>query len=411
MVTVYTDTNKKSGVNVKLPACFKAEIRTDIVNYVHTNVRCNKRQPYAVNKYAGHQTSAESWGTGRAVARIPRVRGGGTHRSGQGAFGNMCRGGRRFGPTRVWRKWHTKTNKNQRRYALVSALAATAVPSLVMSKGHMIQQVPEIPLVVSDDIQEYKKTKQAVKFLRNIRAMPDVKKVLKSKRYRAGRGKMRNRRKIMRRGPCIIFDKDQGIRRAFRNIPGVTLLNVSFLNILRLAPGGHVGRFCIWTESAFRKLDSIYGTWKKASKTKNGYNLPMPKVAIPDLRKLVNSEQIKQTIRPPNKTVVRKTNKKNPLKNPKAMHVLNPYSVVQKRAAKMLQVKAAERVQKLLEDRPGLTEAQIRRRVKAIKNPYAKRGKKRPTKAEAAKAAKAAAAKAAPAKGKGKPKTAKGGKK
>ena len=49
----------------------------------------NKRQPYAVNKLAGHQTSAESWGTGRAVARIPRVRGGGTHRSGQGAFGNV----------------------------------------------------------------------------------------------------------------------------------------------------------------------------------------------------------------------------------------------------------------------------------------------------------------------------------
>lgn len=49
----------------------------------------------------GHQTSAESWGTGRAVARIPRVRGGGTHRSGQGAFGNMCRGGRMFAPTKV----------------------------------------------------------------------------------------------------------------------------------------------------------------------------------------------------------------------------------------------------------------------------------------------------------------------
>lgn len=51
--------------------------------------------------YLGHQTSAESWGTGRAVARIPRVRGGGTHRSGQGAFGNMCRGGRMFAPTKV----------------------------------------------------------------------------------------------------------------------------------------------------------------------------------------------------------------------------------------------------------------------------------------------------------------------
>lgn len=38
--------------------------------------------------------SAESWGTGRAVARIPRISGSGTHRSGQGAFGNMCRKGR-----------------------------------------------------------------------------------------------------------------------------------------------------------------------------------------------------------------------------------------------------------------------------------------------------------------------------
>ena len=43
----------------------------------------NKRQAYAVNVKAGHQTSAESWGTGRAVARIPSVGGGGTHRSGQ----------------------------------------------------------------------------------------------------------------------------------------------------------------------------------------------------------------------------------------------------------------------------------------------------------------------------------------
>lgn len=31
-------------------------------------------------------------------------------------------------------------------------------------------------------------------------------------------------------------------------LKGITLLNVSKLNILKLAPGGHVGRFCIWTE-------------------------------------------------------------------------------------------------------------------------------------------------------------------
>ena len=83
----------------------------------------------------GHQTSAESWGTGRAVARIPRVRGGGTHRSGQGAFGNMCRGGRMFAPTKTWRRWHRRINVNQKRYAICSAIAATGIPALVMSKG------------------------------------------------------------------------------------------------------------------------------------------------------------------------------------------------------------------------------------------------------------------------------------
>lgn len=91
----------------------------------------NKRQPYAVSEKAGHQTSAESWGTGihnrdsigkqysnktigRAVARIPRVSGSGTHRAGQAAFGNMCRSGRMFAPTKIWRKWHQKINLGQK---------------------------------------------------------------------------------------------------------------------------------------------------------------------------------------------------------------------------------------------------------------------------------------------------------
>lgn len=42
----------------------------------------------------------------------------------------------------------------------------------------MIQEVPEFPLVVTDKIQEYKKTKQAVVFLKLIRAWADVKKVI-----------------------------------------------------------------------------------------------------------------------------------------------------------------------------------------------------------------------------------------
>jgi hypothetical protein len=76
------------------------------------------------------QTSAESWGTGRAVARIPRVGGGGTQRSGQGAFGNMCRGGRMFAPTKIWRRWHRKINITQKRYAVASALVSRPCPCM-----------------------------------------------------------------------------------------------------------------------------------------------------------------------------------------------------------------------------------------------------------------------------------------
>ena len=113
VVSVQSASGEVSTKQVELPAVFLAPIRPDIVNFVHTSMNKNKRQAYAVNKDAGMETAAESWGTGRAVARIPRVPGGGTHRAGQGAFGNMCRGGRMFNPTKTWRKWHRKINTNQ----------------------------------------------------------------------------------------------------------------------------------------------------------------------------------------------------------------------------------------------------------------------------------------------------------
>merc|ERR1712046_268129 len=115
-------------------------------------------------------------GTGRAVARIPRVPGGGTHRAGQAAFGNMCRGGRMFNPTKVWRKWQRKINTNQKRYAVCSALAASALPSLVMARGHKVDEVPEMPLVVDDSVEGVTKTTNAMKVLESIGASDDVEK-------------------------------------------------------------------------------------------------------------------------------------------------------------------------------------------------------------------------------------------
>jgi len=347
LIGVHSDKNTPTGTSVCLPAVFKAPVRPDIVNIIHNNVAKNKRQPYCVSKLAGHQTSAESWGTGRAVARIPRVRGGGTHRSGQAAFGNMCRGGRMFAPTKQWRRWHRKVGVAQKRYAICSAIAATGVPALVMAKGHVIDGIPEVPLVVADSVQGFTKTKQAVEFLRRNKAWADIAKVYASRRMRAGKGKLRNRRHVQKLGPLVVFDQDQGLTKAFRNIPGCDTIQVDNLNLLKLAPGGHVGRFIIWTESAFKKLDGLYGTWRKPSASKAGWNLPQPKMANTDLSALLKSDAIRAVLRAPNKKVSRAVVRTNPLKNIRTMLQLNPYAAVVKKnaelnAEKNLRLKAAK---------------------------------------------------------------------
>ncbi|XP_059484816.1 large ribosomal subunit protein uL4 [Neocloeon triangulifer] len=397
LITVYSEKNEKTGASVHLPVVFKAPIRPDVVSFVHQQMSMNRRQPYAVNRDAGHQTSAESWGTGRAVARIPRVRGGGTHRSGQGAFGNMCRGGRMFAPTKTWRRWHRRINVNQRRYALVSSIAASGVPALVMSKGHMVHEIPELPLVVTDKIQAFNKTKQAVIFLRRIKAWTDVQKVYKSRRMRAGKGKMRNRRRVQRRGPLIIYGEDQGLKLAFRNIPGVDVCSVKKLNLLKLAPGGHVGRFIIWTESAFKQLDAIYGTWSTPSSEKKDYNLPTPKMTNTDLARLLKSEEIRKVLKTPHKRPQRAVRKLNPLKNVRAMLKLNPYAAVLKRKAILTIQKRYKDKQEFLAKKHGIplkrTEKEVRydqlieKRREQIKKARAAKPKaaKKATKAGAAK--------------------------
>ncbi|XP_058724289.1 large ribosomal subunit protein uL4-like [Vicia villosa] len=329
-----SDIATDSPTTLPIPDVMRASIRPDIVNFVHSNISNNSRQPYAVSRKAGHQTSAESWGTGRAVSRIPRVAGGGTHRAGQAAFGNMCRGGRMFAPTRIWRRWHRKINVNQKRYAVVSAIAASAVPSLVLARGHRIEAVPEFPLVVGDSAEGVEKTKEAIKVLKKIGAFPDAEKAKDSHGIRPGKGKMRNRRYISRKGPLIVYSTEGAKAvKAFRNIPGVEIANVERLNLLKLAPGGHLGRFVVWTKSAFEKLDSIYGSFDKPSEKKKGYVLPRAKMTNSDLTRIINSDEVQSVVRPIKKDVKRATLKKNPLKNLNVMLRLNPYAKTAKRMA------------------------------------------------------------------------------
>jgi len=324
-VSVHTIDGKVNG-SVPLPAVFNAPIRHDVVRITHTNIRKNARQAYGVKITAGHEYSAESWGTGRAVARIPRVSGGGSGRTGQGAFGNMCRGGRMFAPNKTFRRWHRRVNKKQRRYAVASAIAASGQTALVLARGHKIDSVDEIPLVVDDAVESFKKTKEAVALLKAIGAYTDVQKVLASRERNGGKSKWRGRTWSLKRGPMVVFANSKGGqpgRRAFHNLSGVTSANVHYLNLLQLAPGGHLGRFVVWTKSAFQHLDKVFA----AHSTKNlqgAHYIPRAILSTADIGKVLADQGVVKALRAAKVAPTKSAPSRNPLTNKAARRQLLP---------------------------------------------------------------------------------------
>jgi large subunit ribosomal protein L4e len=317
---------------IPLPDVFKAPIRADIVKSVFNDLSKNKRQAHGVNKDAGMLYNAESWGTGRAVARIPRVGGSGTSRSGQGAFGNMCRGGRMFNPKATWRRWHRKVNLTLKRHAVASAVAASAIPSLLLARGHRANQVPEVPLVV--DKLTTDKTKKLLSILKKLGLQEELDKVTNSRKIRSGQAKARNRRYAQRRGPLIVYDSESAnVKKASSNILGVEVVHVDRLNLLQLAPGGHLGRLIIWTQNAFKKLNDIFGTLETPSKLKKGYILERPILNNANISRIINSDEIQSVVKSKKpKAVLHDRKKRNPLKNKAIMSRLNPFDKIRKAA-------------------------------------------------------------------------------
>lgn len=215
-------------------------------------------------------------------------------------------------------------NVTMKRHAVATALAASTLPPLVMARGHRIGEVAELPLVVSSDAEKITKTKDAVKLLNGLGCGEELDKVNASRKVRGGVAKLRNRKYTMRRGPLVVYEKDDGLVRAFRNIPGVDTACVDRLNLLKLAPGGTFGRFVIWTEGAFKKLNGIYGTYKSGAPAKKGYHLPRAQMENADISRIINSNEIQSIVRPKIEAVIRYGRKKNPLKNEGVMESLNP---------------------------------------------------------------------------------------
>jgi large subunit ribosomal protein L4e len=214
-------------------------------------------------------------------------------------------------------------------------LAASSVPALLLARGHQVSTVPEVPLVINSEVfadAAIAKTSSAHALLKSVGASADVEKVKNSRKLRAGKGKLRGRRHRQRRGPLVIYDPEvDGVElsRAFRNISGVETSSVFALNLLQLAPGGHLGRFIIWTSAAFKALDTIYGSTTVPSALKKDFLLPSPVVVQADVGRLINSSEIQSVIRAAKgeaRTKRAGVQKKNPLHNKQVLLRLNPYA-------------------------------------------------------------------------------------
>ena len=248
----------KPEIDVELPKVFETPIRPDVIKKIVIAQQSHRLQPQGRDPMAGERTTADSMGTGFHLARVPRVRGSRYPKAQQAAFCPGTVGGRQAHPPKAEKKIYKRINKNERQLAIRSAIAATAEKSLVSSRGHIVNDVPSFPIVVSDDIQSFSKASEAKEFFEKIGVWPDVERVKRSQKIRAGRGKSRGRRMRHGVGPLLVINEDQGIRKAVDNFLGVDVVKAEKLNAELLAPGTVPGRLTIWTLSAFNSLNTIF---------------------------------------------------------------------------------------------------------------------------------------------------------
>lgn len=246
---------KPSTEKVTLPAVFSTPLRPDIMKRAVMAAQSNRLQPQGRDPMAGKRTTAESRGTGMGMARVPRVKGGGS----RAKFAPSTVGGRQPHPPTSKKKIVRQIPKKERRLALLSAIAATASKTLVAKRGHALDGVLQIPLVVTDDLAQLGQTKEVEEALTHLGVKSDLDRVRDSRKIRAGKGKRRGRKMKQAVGPLIVVVDKKEIAKAAANLPGVDIATVTALNTELLAPGASAGRLTLWTSGALKQLDKMYG--------------------------------------------------------------------------------------------------------------------------------------------------------
>jgi large subunit ribosomal protein L4e len=242
------DLKGKVKKKVRLPPAFDQEFRPDLIKKAVLAIQSTRYQPHGAHPYAGIRTSAHSWGSGRGVSHVPRIKNGS-----RAARVPQARGGREAHPPKVEKVLVEKVNKKEKRKALLSAIAATTKEDLVRARGHRFEA--KLPIVIEEAFEKLERTSDVIAALQAAGVYPDVERARASRKVRPGRGKIRGRHYKQRKS-LLIVTKGEPLRAA-RNLAGVDAVSVNELNAEHLAPGTHAGRLTIWTAGAVKKLGDL----------------------------------------------------------------------------------------------------------------------------------------------------------
>ena len=251
----------KKSEQIDLPIIFNTELNTKLIHKAYINLESHGFQKHSTHPTAGQDVVADSNDppTGRGIARIARMKGGGGGRQGQAGEVAGTRGGRQAHRPYPIRVIYKKINKKENKLALFSAIAATASKELIQSRGHKIEGIQSFPIIVEDEIENIANTSKMVKVIDNLNISQDVERLAKRKK-RTGKVALRGRTSKIGKSVLFVVSNSEKISKACSGIPGVDACSTKNLSVLNLAPGGSLIRLTIFSKKAIEEIAQIKST-------------------------------------------------------------------------------------------------------------------------------------------------------
>ena len=248
----------KKDEQIELPNIFETDVKKDVIRKAYISLESHGFQKHSTKPTAGQDVVADSNDppTGRGISRVARMKGGGGGRQGQAGEVASTRGGRQAHPPKAEKVIFKKINKQENKLALCSAISATKSKELVIQRGHKIEKIESLPLIISDDIESVTQTSKMIKILEDLNLSQDVQR-LENRKKRSGKVALRGRTKKTGKSVLFVLSDSKNVKKACNSIPGVDACSVNDLSVLDLAPGANLIRLTAYSKKAIAEISKI----------------------------------------------------------------------------------------------------------------------------------------------------------